>query len=349
MRSTATPSTVWRIVIGSHHRTASHPRSKRNEHVERSRSAMHQHDPVSVGGCRAESQQRPSGHADGRGVDGLCAMDAIAQAQSAQSAVGGSRPFRALGRARVDAALQPAAPDRLRPVAGRHQAVPPVGQQGTRAPRARTYARRGGHHRAVGTGPGECGRHGDRRGATRGALQPCGSRDHRSSHVCDCQRRRSDGRRCLGSGFARRTSQAWQTDLPVRRQLRHSCRRHRYHIFGRSRQTLRGLRLAHRIRCRWQRSGCNRRRAAKCACRNDTTLADPGAHAYRLRFAAQARQLRGAWIAAGCRRGAPEQAESRLADRSAIPDSRACVGAFPRSGRSRCTRRSGVGPAPGGL
>ena len=106
-----------------------------------------------------------------------------------------SRPLRALGRPRLDAALQPAAPDRLRPVARRHQAVPPVGQQDAGAPRARPHAGRGDHHRAARAGLRQRGRHGDRRGAARGALQPSRIRGHRSRHLRDRQRRRPDGRR----------------------------------------------------------------------------------------------------------------------------------------------------------
>ena len=60
-----------------------------------------------------------------------------------------SRPLRAVGRPRLDAAVQPAAPDRLRPVARRHQAVPPMGQQDARASGARPHAGRRSHHRAA--------------------------------------------------------------------------------------------------------------------------------------------------------------------------------------------------------
>ena len=80
------------------------------------------------------------GHAARRRADGVRPVDAHAQAQSAQPAVVRSRSLRALGRPRVDAALQPAAPHRLRPFARRHQAVPPVRQQDAGASRARPHA-----------------------------------------------------------------------------------------------------------------------------------------------------------------------------------------------------------------
>ena len=122
----------------------------------------------------------------------------------AQSALGRSRPLRAVGRARFGAALQPAAPDGLRPLAGRHQAIPPVGQQDARASRARTHAGRGSHHRAAGPGHGQCGRHGDRRSAAGRALQPPRSRRDRPPYLRHRQRRRPDGRRCQRGGVARR-------------------------------------------------------------------------------------------------------------------------------------------------
>ena len=82
----------------------------------------------------------------------------------------------------------------------------------------------------------------------------------------------------------------------------------------------------------------NRRRAARRARGNRATFADSGAHAHRLRLAEQARQLRGARLAARRRRSAPDQAEPRLAGRAAVPDSRSGARAFPRSGGARRAR-----------
>ena len=92
-------------------------------------------------------QKANSGHPGmplGAALNGLIAVDAPAQAQSAQSGLVRSRQVRTLGRARFDVALQPAAPNWLRPLAGRHQALPAVGEQNARTPRARAYAWRGG-------------------------------------------------------------------------------------------------------------------------------------------------------------------------------------------------------------
>ena len=99
------------------------------------------------------------------------------------------------------------------------------------------------------------------------------------------QRRRPDGRRRLRGCLAGRPSQARQAHLPVRRQRRHPGRRHRHHLLRRSRASLRGLWLAYGVGGGRQRPRRDRRCAAGCARRNDAAVADPGAHAYRLRLA----------------------------------------------------------------
>ena len=180
---------------------------------------MRRHAALSLGRHGAEGEQRPSRPAARRRADGLCAVDAPAQAQPGESALARSRPLRALGRARLGAALQPAPPDRLRPVARRHQAVPPVGQQGAGPSRARPHRRRRGHHRAARPGLRQRGRHGDRRSASRGALQPRRPHRRRPPHLGDRQRRRPDGRRRVRGGVARRAPAARQAGLPLRRQL----------------------------------------------------------------------------------------------------------------------------------
>ena len=74
-----------------------------------------------------------------------------------------------------------------------------------------------------------------------------GYEHHRSFHLRDRERRRSDGRRRIRGRVARRSSEAWQVDLPVRRQSRHAFRRHQHHVHRGPRSTLRSLRLAHPI------------------------------------------------------------------------------------------------------
>ena len=66
------------------------------------------------GRCRTKGQLRPSGHADGRGGDGVHALDASSALQSEGPALAQSRPLRTFGRPRLDAALRAALSDRLR-------------------------------------------------------------------------------------------------------------------------------------------------------------------------------------------------------------------------------------------
>ena len=87
------------------------------------------------------------------------------QAQPRRPALARPRPLRPLRRARLDAALQPAPPDRLRPAARRAEALPPVGQHDAGPPRARPHPRRRGDDRPARPGLRQRRRHGDRRGA----------------------------------------------------------------------------------------------------------------------------------------------------------------------------------------
>ena len=72
--------------------------------------------------------------ADGHGRDGH-RVDRHLRHDPAAPAVARPRPLRAVQRPRVDAAVRAAAPERLRPAAGRAQSVPPVAQQDPGPPR----------------------------------------------------------------------------------------------------------------------------------------------------------------------------------------------------------------------
>ncbi len=202
-------------------------------------------------------------------------------------------------RARLDAAVQPAPPDRLRSFARTDQAVSPMGQHHAGSSRTRPHARRRDDDRPARPGLRQRGRHGDGRGAPGRTLQPPRLRDHQSFHLRDRERRRPDGRRRVGSRIAGRPLAAWQADLSVRRQSGHAFRRHRHHVHRRPRATLRGLRLAHPIDRRRQRSGGHRAGALQRSRRNQASVVDSGAHASRLRLAQQAGHLQGARFAAG--------------------------------------------------
>ena len=84
------------------------------DHDRHARRALHQHPALPVGRHGAEGEQRPPGPAARRGADGLRAVDAPPQARPGASALARPRSLRPLGRARLGAALQPAAHDRLR-------------------------------------------------------------------------------------------------------------------------------------------------------------------------------------------------------------------------------------------
>ena len=105
------------------------------------------------------------------------------------------------------------------------------------------------------------------------------------------------------------------------------------HVYRRPGATLRGLWLAHPIDRRRQRSGGARAGALQRARRNQASVADPGAHASRLRLAKQAGHVQGARFAAGRRRSALDQAKSRLADRAGVLHPGGGSRSFSRSDR----------------
>ena len=126
--------------------------------------------------------------------------------------------------------------DRLRPVARRHQALPPMGQQGAGPSRARPHGRRRDHDRArsARASPTPSAWRSPRR-TSRRATTATATRvvDHRT--WVDRQRRRPDGRRRLRSGVARRPPAARQAGLPLRRQLGDALGRHRHDLLRGSR------------------------------------------------------------------------------------------------------------------
>ena len=305
------------------------------------RCALHQYAALPVDRCRAESGERPSRLAARRRTDGLCVMDAPSQASPRQSGVARSRSLHPVGRTWFDAVVQPASSNRLRPAARSDRALPAIGQPHARPSGARPHAGRRDVDRPARPGLRQRRRHGDGGSAARRVLQPSRLRDRGSPHLRTCQRRRPDGRRRSGSRIACRPSPARQADLPVRRQSGHTVRRHRYHLHRRSRATVRRLRLAYRNGRRRQRSGRNRRGAGQRTCRAAASVVDPRAHASRLWLAQPARHLPGARIAARRRRGAPDQAQPRVAARPRVSYPRTGARAFSsRADGGARTRRS---------
>ena len=258
------------------------------------------------------------------------------------------RPLRALRRPRLDAALQPAAPGRLRSAAGAAQAVPPARQHHARPSRIRGHAGRRDDHRPAGAGL----RHGRRHGAGRGApgrdLQPARLSRRGSLHLRHRRRRRPGGRDQPRGGLAGRPSQAGQADLLLRRQP-HQHRRADLAFLQRQRAAaVRGVRLARPDRRRLRHAG-HRRGHPRRAGRDRPAIADHLQVAHRLRQPEQAGHRRGARLAAG-RGGDPaDQDGAGPARRRAVLGAGRRVRALQPRSRPRAARprRRGTISSPG--
>ena len=190
-----------------------------------------------------KGQFRPSRHADGHGRRGDRAVHAVPQIRSAGAGLARPRPLRAVGRARLDAALRAAAPARLsRHDARRAEALPPARQPHRRPSRARPRHRHRDDDRAARPGSRQFGRHGARRAASRGRVR---RRPRQSSYLRDLRRRLPDGGDQPRGDLAGRPSQAQQADRAVGRQFDHDRRQHQPVGFRRSART-RSARMAGR-------------------------------------------------------------------------------------------------------
>ena len=131
----------------------------------------------------------------------------------ARAAVAGSRPVRALGRARLDAALRAALSDRLsRHGDRRSQGVPAARIEDGRAPRAWPCARHRNHHGPTWPGPRQRGRHGAGGTAAVGAAR---FRTGRSPYLRHRWRWLPDGRHQPGGDLAGRASETLEVDRAV--------------------------------------------------------------------------------------------------------------------------------------
>ena len=115
-----------------------------------------------------------SGFAARDGSGGVCAVDKVSAAQPEEPEVVQPRSVFAVGRARVDAALQLAAPDGLRSAAGRAEAFSAASFENAGASGKYFDARRRDHDRAARAGICEWRRDGHRAEASRGDVQPQG-------------------------------------------------------------------------------------------------------------------------------------------------------------------------------
>ena len=130
-------------------------------------------------------------------------------------------------RARVDAALLDALPDRLRAHARRPEELPPARQPDRRATRSTSDAAgHRGHHRPARPGHLDVGRDRAGRADARRPLQPRRPRDRRPPHLHDRERRRHAGGRRLRGVLAGRPPRPRQADRLLRQQP-HPARRAR--------------------------------------------------------------------------------------------------------------------------
>ena len=186
-------------------------------------------------------------------------MEAAPAPQPGEPCLAGARPLRPVQRARLDAALQPAPPHRLRPADRRIEPLPPARLEDPGASGARLRAWRRDHHRAARPGHLQRGGHGARRAAPRRGVQPARSPDRRPLHLRFHGRRLHDGRHLARVLLARRDARPRQADRGLRRQ-RHLDRlgqgRDQAVVHRRRAQALRVLRLArHRAARRPRRRG----------------------------------------------------------------------------------------------
>ena len=278
---------------------------------DRPRPPRHRHDPDAVDRRGPAGQFRASWRPDGRGGDGLHALDAVPAARPDASGLARPRPVRAVGRARQHAPLLAPASHRLRRHARRSQVVPPVGQPHAGSPGVRPHAGRRGDDRPARAGHHERGRHGHRGAASGRRVQPGRPGDRRPPDLRDRIRRRPPGGHRLGGGQPGRSPAPGQAHRPVRRQPHPARRTHRDGLVRGRAGALRRLRLAHPARHRWQRRPSDRRGHRGRPGRR-ATEPDRRPDAHRVRQPEQAGHPEGARRTARPGRGPPRQGGLRL-------------------------------------
>ena len=220
-----------------------------------------------------------------------------------------------------------------------------MGQPDPGASRARPHARRRGDDGSARSGNLERGRSRHRRSASVRPLRPPGPRDRRPSHLRDCQRRRLDGGRRVGSMLARRPPRARKTDRSLRPESHLALWLDVALLHRGRRRPVPGIRLARAARHRRQRPGRHRHGDRGGTRRAHAAVHHPGPHRDRLRRASQAEHVRGARVAARPRRAARREGQSRLAARAGVPGAPGGRGALPDRGGPRAGARARLGRA----
>ena len=192
-------------------------------HHDASRSYPYgQRDPWPFDGCRREGEIRPSRPANGRRRYRHGAVHAVPEIRCRRAELAGPRPFRALGRPRLDAALLVALSHRQQGHDARPAEAFPPARIADAGPSGKLpHQGHRNHDRAARPGHRDLGRHG---GCGENACRGVRQEDRQSPHLRARLRWRPDGRRLAGSDCARRSLEAQQADRAVRRQ-RHLDRR----------------------------------------------------------------------------------------------------------------------------
>ncbi len=310
----------------------------------------HQHDPDPGDRRHPEGQLRPPRAAARLRAHGLRVVAAAPQGRPDGADLVRSRPLRAVGRPRLDAAVRPAPPGWLRGVARRPQGVPAVGQQHPRPPRVARDARRRGHHRPARPGQRQRGRHGAGRAVPGHAVQPARPHRRRSLHLRAGLGRRRPGGHLARGGGAGRPPRPGQAHLPVRRQRDHP---RRAGLAGDERgrgRALRRLRLAGAA-CHRRRSRPGRARPGpdRGQGRGQPAVDHHHQDHHRLRLAQEGRHRQRARLAAGRGRGGGDQARARLGRAAVLPRPGRGRRAHGRHRRARPRRPRRLARAAGGV
>ena len=156
-----------------------------------------------------------------------------------------------------------------------------------------------------------------------GALRPPGPRDRRPSHLRDCQRRRLDGGRRVGSLLARRPPRARQTDRSLRPESHLALWLDVALLHRGRRRPVPGVRLARAARHRRQRPrppSTRRSRAARAARTQPSIILVRTVIGYGAPHKQNTFEAHG--VTARPRRAARREGQSRLAARAGVPGAR---------------------------
>ena len=301
-----------------------------------------QRDPRARDGCGRGGQVRPSRHAHGHGGRRDRPVHAVPALRPGRARVARSRPLRAVGRARLDAALRAALPDRLSGHGPRAAAALSPARLAHRGPsRIRPCARHRDHHRTARPGPRQRGRHGARRAPS---ARPVRGGSGRPPHLRDRERRRPDGGHQPRGVLVRRPPAPRPPDRALRRQPHLDRRVDGARPVRRRAHAVRGVRLAGQ-RDRRPRSRRDRGRSGGGRGRGPAEP-DRVPHHDRLRRAAQGGHRRDPWLAARRRRGGGGAPGARLA-LSAVRDPAGAARGLARLRRARRAGARGLGRTPG--